>query len=255
MSRQAVIAIGIVILLAAVGWWLWPGAPAPDAASEEPTEPVEEPLAEPAEAAESTEPTGEGLPPLSDSDGVARDALRAAGADSGALAGALSREDLVRRFTAAVAAVSRGLEPRSQLRFLGPEEPFRVTEQERDLVIDPRSFRRYDGVARAFGGLDAAAIGRRYERLEPLFEEAWRNLGETGDFRAAVLQAIDLLVATPVPEPPIEVRDEVSAYAYVDETLQDLSPAQKALLRFGPDNQRIVRDKLQQIRGEIGPGG
>ncbi len=39
----------------------------------------------------------------------------------------------------------------------------------------------------------------------------------------------------------------VDAYEFVDPALESLSPAQKHLLRMGPDNARLVREKLREI--------
>jgi hypothetical protein len=48
-------------------------------------------------------------------------------------------------------------------------------------------------------------------------------------------------------EGDIPLRQKVISYAYVDEKLESLSPAQKHLLRMGPRNVRIIQAKLREI--------
>jgi len=41
-------------------------------------------------------------------------------------------------------------------------------------------------------------------------------------------------------------------YAYADEGLESLNGAQKHLLRMGPRNARLVKDKLREIAAALG---
>ena len=40
-------------------------------------------------------------------------------------------------------------------------------------------------------------------------------------------------------------------YVYADPELESLSAGQKILVRMGPANAAVVKDKLRQIRGEV----
>ena len=42
------------------------------------------------------------------------------------------------------------------------------------------------------------------------------------------------------------------AYEYVDPSLESLSSAQKVLMRMGPQNARVVQDKLREIGLALG---
>jgi hypothetical protein len=205
-----------------------------------------------------TADAGPAMPPpaseasLPESDGRVRD-----------LAGRLSTEpefanwmqekDLVRRFTAAVNNIAEGASPRMVLGFLAPAGGFEVTSSRGKTEIDPRSYARYDGVARVVGSLDAQAAGSVYRELKPLIEQAHREIAPPGQlFDRTFSQAIEHLLAAPVPEGAVEVRPQGALYAYASPELEGLSRAQKNLMRMGPQNMRTIQSKLRELRSALG---
>jgi hypothetical protein len=48
------------------------------------------------------------------------------------------------------------------------------------------------------------------------------------------------------------VKKGVVTYIYADSRLENLSEAQKHLLRTGPENVRIIQEKLREIALELG---
>jgi hypothetical protein len=164
----------------------------------------------------------------------------------------LAPEDLVRRFVEAVVDVSRGSSPRSALEMLAPTEPFQVRETGDRLVVDPESYRRYDLLAEVVASVDARESAELYRRLLPLFREAYQELGFTEQSWEEVLaRAVRNLVSVEVPEGPLEVSEHVGRYLYLDRSLESLTPAEKHLLRMGPENARRVQSKVQEIAGYL----
>ncbi len=45
---------------------------------------------------------------------------------------------------------------------------------------------------------------------------------------------------------------KVKTYRYVDPKLEALSPAQKQLLRMGPENAQKIQAKLRELAGVLG---
>lgn len=246
MNRQVWISLALLVAVVAIAWIVWsryggeaePPTPLEPAPAE--TEPAPRTVATP-------EPEPDPLPPLEASDELAAEALRGAGA-AGVLGEALAEGSLVRRLVGAVNAVAQGRSPTAQIAFLEPERQFRAHEQAGELVVETGSFERYDPLVASISGLDAEQLVVEYARLEPLFQTAHAELGVDGRFRTVLLQAIDLLLATPVPSLPIRLEDHVEYYAYAEPELAELSEAQKHLLRLGPDNQRLLMAKLRQVR-------
>jgi hypothetical protein len=216
-------------------------APPPVQAADEPVKP----LGGDAEAV--------ALPPLDDSDPVVRELVGKLSSHP-RVAAWLATDDLIRNFTAVVVNVSEGKTPAAHLQAVRPSSGFRVVEQDGDLLIDPRSYERYDRLADAVASIDTAGGARLYATLKPRIEEAHRDLGSPdGSFDRTFTRAVVSLLSTPVPAEsslPIEPRGIV--YGYADPKLESLTAAQKHLLRMGPRNARLIQRKLREIALELG---
>jgi len=62
---------------------------------------------------------------------------------------------------------------------------------------------------------------------------------------------IDHLLATPEPAAPLAVLQPRVLYEFANPDLEARSAGQKALLRMGPENERLVKAKLREFRGAI----
>ena len=100
--------------------------------------------------------------------------------------------------------------------------------------------------------MDAAGIARLYTVLKPRIEEASAELGNPEPFDRTLERAIVLLLDTPIPAGPIRVEPQgATAYRYDSELFEALKPAQKQLLRMGPEHARAVQAKLRAIAHEL----
>lgn len=190
----------------------------------------------------------EDLPELEASDELVR-RLAAGLSSHPRLAEWLATDSLIHRFVGAVVRVAAGRSPREPLGFMEPEGEFRVRQRDGPAVIDSASFRRYDPMAATVASLDTRGTAELYRRLQPLFQEAYREMGfRDGSFDAVFARALEILLAVPVPERPIEVEPVGgTAWEYRNPELEGLNPAQKHLLRMGPDNVRRVQAKLRDL--------
>ncbi len=235
----------VLVLLVAGGAWLWLRAGDDDGTGGG---------ADPADTTATAEPADSAidLPELEASDELVR--RMAEGLSSRPeLAEWLATDRLVRRFVGAVVVVAAGRSPREELEFLDPEASFEVRRPDEPTVVDSASYRRYDVVAATVASLDTRGTAELYRRLRPLFQEAYRDLGfQEGSFDGALARAIETLLAVPVPEGPVEVVPVGgNAYEYRDRELEALSPAQKHLLRMGPENIRRIQAKLRELAGAL----
>ncbi len=240
MKRPVVIAVAVVILLVALILgirWMRGTAPPP------PPPPPPAPAVEPEPVVEAPPP----LPPLEEADAAVRELARALGVPERFL-GAIDG-NVVRLFVRVIDTVAEGESPRKLLPFLAPRGDYLVIYHGDRVYPDPVSYRRYDGVADAIASIDVAAAVEQFARLEPLADQAYEEIGgPPGGFRDRLIAALELLVATPVPASPPELVDvAVDRFAYVDPQLESLKPAQKHLLRFGPDNERRVQETLAAL--------
>jgi len=160
----------------------------------------------------------------------------------------LMNKNLIRRITAAVVNIAEGNSPRKHFGFLGSHVPFSALKKDDKLYVDPASYGRYDFLASVMASLDAAKTTGMFKEFNPLFQEAYKELGyPQGDFQIVLIQALKELLKVPVVDGEIQLKEAVVSYWMVDDTLEDLSDAQKHLLRMGPQNTRKIQKKLQEM--------
>jgi hypothetical protein len=192
------------------------------------------------------------VPPLDASDSVVRMLVQAL-SESPAIMAWLPTNGLIRNFTVVVSNIADGATPAKQLRVLRPSAAFRSVDRDRATFVDPRSYERYTTIADAVASIDPAAAAKLYATLKPRIEEAWRDLGGSNQsFDHTLERAIDALLETPVVDSPPRLRPKGIGYAYADDRLEDLTAAQKQLLRMGPRNVRIIKARLREIAVALG---
>ncbi len=188
------------------------------------------------------------LPALAASDGFLRAMIEGVSAHP-RLGDVIAVDGIARAFVSAVVAIANGESPRALLLYLEPEEGFAVAEREGKVVIDPATFERYTWITGVFSSLDATGTVELYADLEPLFDEAYGEIGYPGErFRNALDDALGELGLTPLPEGYVEVRRGNVLWEFSDPELENLSPPQKHLLRMGPANVRLIQSKIREIQ-------
>ncbi|MGQ4276959.1 DUF3014 domain-containing protein [Pseudidiomarina sp. E22-M8] len=161
----------------------------------------------------------------------------------------IQSEQLIRDAVVFVDNIRNGVVVRDAALIAGPKGRFRVLEQDDKIYIDPRSYDRYNSMVDWFVSLDVEVMESLLERYQPLVEEALAEIGyaETAP-ETVLLDAINLLMATPSVGTVIELNDNSVMYRYADPALEALPDAQKQMLRLGPDNMRRVKLKLDALR-------
>lgn len=165
----------------------------------------------------------------------------------------LLTDNLIRRFVTAVDMIANGISPKKPVDFIELRGNFQVDKAEGQEFIDPKSYQRYERIAGIFASLDAKGFVTLYRQLRLPIQQAYRELGyPEEDFNLTLKKAIISLLETPVVEDRIYVDKDVLTYTMENPELEDLTPAQKHLLRMGPDNMRAVQAKLQEIAHDLG---
>ena len=119
--------------------------------------------------------------------------------------------------------------------------------------LDPRSYDRYTAIADAIASVDPAGAARLYATLKPRIEEAHRELGSPDpSFDRTLERAIVALLDTPILDGPVRLKPKGIGYAFADERVEHLTGAQKHLLRTGPRNVRIIKERLRDIGIALG---
>jgi hypothetical protein len=190
------------------------------------------------------------LPPLNETDPIVRELVKKVSSHP-SIAAWLATDDLIRHFAVGVEDVAAGKTATRQLLMLRPSSSFRVIQRGNDLVIDPRSYERYDTLAAAVASMDADGSARLYATLKPRIEDAAKELSDSS-FDRTLERAIVRLLQTPTVEDPIRVVPHGAGYAYADPRLEELTAAQKHLLRTGPRNVAVIQSSLRAIALALG---
>ncbi len=234
------------IVIGLVAYRLLHPTAAPTAVQSPAATAVAAPTQPPAPVAPTVPPRGD-LPQLDASDAFVRKLFAVLSARP-EWAKWLLNDRLVRRFVAATDNVAEGRSPNAHLGFLSPKQPFHAEERKDRATIDPATYRRYDAVAGVVASLDAKGCAELYGQTRPLFDQAYKDLGYPDRrFDDTLAKAIRMLLATPEPGADVEVRQGVKSWRYADPRLEALTPAQKQLLRMGPDNVRKIKQKLREF--------
>jgi hypothetical protein len=240
--------LAAVVAIAAAGAYLYlrqpPETPATGGATS--TEATVEPV-----APLGAEVTPIELPPLDQTDMLVREMVRALTSHS-RIAAWLTTNGLIRNFTVVIDNIAAGRTPANQLRALRPIGAFVAIDANGVMVLDARSYERYNDFAAAAASVNAAGLARLYATLKPRIEEAYRDLGVKEPFDRALEKAIVHLLETPAVQGELALTPRGALYGYNDERLERLSQAQKQLLRMGSRNTRVIQRKLREVALALG---
>lgn len=197
------------------------------------------------------------MPRLEDSDGYAREKAASLSPDP-AYRTWLWADSALPRLVAAINMAAHGKVPREILAPFAPAGKFAVLKKDGKTVVDPASYKRYDKVAAMIKSVDAVAAAKVFEGLLPLLDAAQRALGEPNtSAKEALFVATRELLSAPAPTgDAVLVQRKVGiGWNYADARLENLSPAQKQVLRLGPENQLAFQAKLRAIALALGATG
>ncbi|HEY2684887.1 MAG TPA: DUF3014 domain-containing protein [Steroidobacteraceae bacterium] len=224
-----------------------PPAPpaAASAASESEEGAIQHPLPAASEAAQAP------LPQLNDSDSSLRDALsQLAGAQ--AVGSYLKPDNVVRNMVVTIDNLTRAKLAVDKRPTTPVSGQFLASGDEVNATLDPKNYERYQPWVAVVQKLDAKKLAELYIHFYPLFQQAYQNLGyPNGYFNDRLVQVIDSLLATPTPSGPIQLARPNVMYTFSDPSLESRPVGQKLLLRMGPDNAAIVKEKLTELRAVI----
>lgn len=263
--------LGLVLaglaVLAAAGWWWW--------GQQGPVPPAPDPIAQGPAASPPQEQAVPGADPRYPLEPAAAAPALAGGDLAGALSELLGQAavttflhtgDFPRRVVATVDNLGRAHAPPALWPVLPTPGRFSVRQAPEGEAIAAENAQRYAPFVRMAAGVDAARAAEVYRQVYPLLQQTYRELG-FGEryFNDRVVEVIDLLLATPEPGTPprvqlTEVKGPIASerpwvrYEFADPRLASLSAGQKILVRMGPGNARVLKQKLAEFRAQVASG-
>jgi hypothetical protein len=195
------------------------------------------------------EPEPMPLPPLEESDSFLR-SLVSALSEHPTLARLLATKGLVRGATLAVVQIGDGKTPATPLAVLRPGSRLQVSGSPSGR-LDPRSYDRWRGAVAALTSVDPSEAAQLYVNVKPLFDEAYRELGQGPDFDAAIKSAIETLSRTPALENEPVLLRRPGYLEHENPDLRALRPVQKQFLLIGPENRAAVLAWLRRLAANL----
>ncbi|MDO9139728.1 MAG: DUF3014 domain-containing protein [Methylobacter sp.] len=186
------------------------------------------------------------LPVLEHSDALFRDEVTAI---APGLAGWLNTDQLIRKYMLIANDFSQDLRLEKHLRFLKLGQPFAVVQANEKLVIASESYRRYDKLAAAIDALDTQAALDTYKKFRPLLLQVFSEFSYPEEYGLEDIftKSVAVILAAPVVEGDIAVVKHAVNYKFADPQLESSSPIHKQMLRMGPENTRLIQNKLRQL--------
>jgi hypothetical protein len=254
--RKLLYWLGGLVLAAALGFAIWyrfvfhREAPVPPPVAAQPAQPP--PPSEPSISHPMPAGAGaEALPALNDSDPVVQDALTGA-LGRPTIEALLVPQNIVRHIVVTIDNLPRRKVAVDLRPVKATPGQTAVSTQGDLMVLSEANFDRYTTFVHAVQAADVKAVAAVYQRLYPLFQQPYEDLGYPGKyFNDRVVEVIDHLLETPEVAPPIQLEQPRVFYTFADPSLEARSAGQKLLIRMGPANARIIKAKLRELRAEI----
>ncbi len=249
-------ALGAAILLVVggIGVYLMRGqAPEPEAVVDTPRPVVDRPAPPPPAVVDTGLPPVPALPlpPLDESDPDVLGGLTELFGQEAVVKHVMT-ERIVRNIVVSIDNIPRQQMALNQRPIQSTPGDFITSGEESALVIAPENFERYEPFVALVSNLDAKTLVSFYRGLEPLFQQAYEELGHPdASFTTRLNEVIEHLLQTPTPRGQLALVQPSVHYKYADERLEKLSAGQKLLIRMGVDNATVIKGKLREIQAEI----
>jgi len=250
----AVLGGGVLLAVGGLGLYFMRGEPEPEAVVDTPPPAVVTPAPTPPPAVVETAPPPARalpLPPLDESDPEVLGGLTEIFGQP-AVMKHLVPERLVRNIVVTIDNVPRQQMALNQRPLQPTAGDFMTSGEESSIVMAPENFERYEPFVALVSNMDAKTLVSFYRGLEPLFQQAYEDLGHPGmSFTTRLNEVIEHLLQTPTPRGEIALVQPSVLYKYADERLEKLSAGQKLMIRVGVNNATVIKGKLREIQAEL----
>lgn len=244
---------GILLVIGAGGLYLLRDAPEPEPVADVAPPAVVTPAPPPPAVTETAPPPARTLPlpPLDESDPEVLGGLTEIFGQEPVMQH-LVPERIVRNLVVTIDNAPRQQMALTQRPLQAAPGQFVTRGTDDDIVLAPENFERYEQFVALVSNVDAKTLVSFYRGLEPLFQQAYEDLGHPdASFTQRLNEVIEHLLQTPTPRGEIALVQPSVVYKYADERLENLSAGQKLLIRMGVDNATVVKGKLREIQAEL----
>ncbi|NOQ13718.1 MAG: DUF3014 domain-containing protein [Methyloprofundus sp.] len=162
----------------------------------------------------------------------------------------LFKNEQIRKTMFSINDMAQGLRPPlKRLREISFSQPFSVTEEEGKMYISAQAYHRYDALAQAINSIDKQGAVALYKKYLPLFQGIFAEFSYPDNYQVldSIKAVTGKVLQAPVMTGNIEVIRPSVRYKFADPELEKLSALDKQMLRMGPDNTRLIQNKLREL--------
>ncbi len=200
---------------------------------------------EPETSSVSTPPA---LPKLDNSDDFIRERLLLIN-DKKEFSRWIKTDDLLRRTASYADGLSNGVLLSKIFPLTAPEGKFATHSSDGSIWLNAGNYERYDRSINTITSLPIDSMAKMFHFARPLLEDAFSEMGyNPRQMDGIILQAIDVILATPIVAEPIRLSRDSVVYKFADPALESLLPLQKQLLRTGPENTKRIQQQAEALR-------
>ena len=192
------------------------------------------------------------LPSLNNSDAFVFEGLRAF-QNGAALIRVLADEQLIRSIVVFVDNISRGEFPQTGLPYKRIGQEMAVRNIDANLfVMEESAHDRFDQIIDTFVAVDTEQAMTLYRTLQPLFQQAYAEIGyRNANFDDTLRTAINNVLRSSNVEGPYQLVKPSVMFLYADANIENMEEMQKQLIRIGPENTEKLKAKLRQFSGQL----
>lgn len=162
------------------------------------------------------------------------------------------QDDYLRRAVVYVDNLAQGKLVNNHNVFKPFKQPFTVEERNGAIHQSSANFKRYEVLVSVFEQLPNDWIIATYKQLLPNIDEIYQEIAPpNARFNERLQQVISMVLNLPEVPVDAELTSDSVVYTYQDSAFEKLTPAQKQLLRLGPQNVKRIQHKLKQVQAAL----
>jgi hypothetical protein len=161
----------------------------------------------------------------------------------------LKEDELIRKVVIIVNDFSQGLRIHKHMKPFTLTEPFIAEKDNQGLYLSPKSYQRYNHLASAIDDINVKDGLQTFRTLNALFQQIFKEFSYPESYSVDDLfqKAAAELLTAPVIDSRIALVKATLGYKFADQKLETLNPVHKQMIRMGPQNTRIIQNKLRLL--------
>lgn len=164
--------------------------------------------------------------------------------------------DLLQRWVTFTFGLSKGQVMRQVVSLPSPKVSFPVRRVGTRYFLDESGFERYNTYIKTLQSISPATWAENFHYFRPLLEKIFGQMGyDESDFDNTVTKALHEIITANIPTGAMELKAPSAMYIFVDESLENMTPLQKQMVRMGPNNAKVLQDYAKVVRERLLKGG